>query len=81
VHENNGSAPGRIRLIDFALFAFGQHIHHLSTAISADLARGGARRILALIVVESIALVTICGDNSVSPRVVAANKPSAKMWA
>jgi hypothetical protein len=29
VHEHDGSAPGRIRLIDFALFACGQHVHHL----------------------------------------------------
>ena len=42
---------------------------------------GGARRILALIVVEFIALVTVCGDNSVSRRVVAGNKPLAEMWA
>jgi hypothetical protein len=49
--------------------------------MSADLARGGARRILALIVVEFISLVTVCGDNSVSPGVVAGNKPLAKMWA
>jgi hypothetical protein len=47
--------------------------------MSADLARGGARRILALIMGEFISLVTICGDNVASQRVVAGNKPLAKM--
>jgi hypothetical protein len=49
--------------------------------MSADLARGGARRILALIMGGFISLVTICGDNSVCQRVVAGNKPLGKMSA
>jgi hypothetical protein len=47
--------------------------------MSADRARGVARRILALIVVEFISLVTVCGDNSVSRRVVAENKLVVEM--
>jgi hypothetical protein len=47
--------------------------------MSADLACGFARQILALIVVEFIALVTVCGDNAGSQRVVAGNKQSARM--
>lgn len=47
-------------------------------ATSAD-RRGGARRILGLIVVAFISLVIVCGDNSVSQRVVAGNKPLVEM--
>jgi hypothetical protein len=47
--------------------------------MSADRARGVARRILALIVVEFISLVTVCGDNSVPQRVVGGNKLVVEM--